>query len=74
MPYKHEPPNKPPVDPIQTEGIPPGYIEVTTHIFKSNIARYIRMCERGEIKGVILKRYDERVGAYIPLTRKKKNV
>lgn len=74
MSYKQEPPQKPLVDPIQTEGIPAGYIEVTAHVFKSNIARYMRMCERGEIKGVILKRYDERVGAYIPLTRKKKDV
>jgi hypothetical protein len=73
MPYKPDPPNKPPVDPIQSEAIPAGYIEVTTHVFKSNIARYIRMCERGEIKGVILKRYDERVGAYIPVRNKRKD-
>lgn len=43
------------------------YLTVTTHKFKSNIAHYMRLCERGLVKGVVLKRYDKEVGAYIPL-------
>lgn len=46
------------------------YIEVTTHKFKSNIAHYMRLCERGLVKGVVLKRYDQYVGAYIPMSDK----
>lgn len=44
----------------------PQFIEVTTHKFKSNIAHYIRECEAGRIKGVILKRYNQNVGFYAP--------
>jgi len=43
-----------------------GYITCTVHKFKSNIAYYMRECEAGRIKGVILKRYDRTVGVYIP--------
>ena len=42
------------------------YITCTVHKFKSNIAYYMRECEAGRIKGVILKRYDRTVGVYIP--------
>ncbi|MAE51454.1 MAG: hypothetical protein CMH27_06565 [Micavibrio sp.] len=45
-----------------------AYIEVTTHKFKSKIAHYMRLCERGLVKGVVLKRYDRAVGVYIPYT------
>ena len=44
----------------------PDFLEVTTHKFKSNIAHYIRLCETGKYKGVILLRYNRRVGVYIP--------
>lgn len=46
----------------------PEFLEVTTHKFKSNIAHYIRLCEMGKYKGVILMRYNRRVGVYIPYT------
>ena len=46
----------------------PEFLEVTTHKFKSNIAHYIRLCETGKYKGVILLRYNRRVGVYIPYT------
>lgn len=46
----------------------PEFLEVTTHKFKSNIAHYIRLCETGKYKGVILMRYNRRVGVYIPYT------
>ena len=46
----------------------PEFLEVTTHKFKSNIAHYIRLCEDGKYKGVILLRYNRRVGVYIPYT------
>ena len=46
----------------------PEFLEVTTHKFKSNIAHYIRLCEGGKYKGVILMRYNRRVGVYIPYT------
>lgn len=43
------------------------FIEATTHKFKSNIAHYLRLCERGVVKGVVLKRYDRAVAMVIPL-------
>lgn len=46
----------------------PEFLEVTTHKFKSNIAHYIRLCEMGKYKGVILMRYNRRVGVFIPYT------
>lgn len=48
----------------QKRGGEPKFIEVTIHKFKSNIAHYMRECEEGRIKGVVLKRYDRRVGFY----------
>lgn len=50
--------------PPQKTGREPRFIEVTIHKFKSNIAYYMRECEAGRIKGVVLKRYDRRVGFY----------
>ncbi|MFN3701165.1 MAG: hypothetical protein ACK4VI_06550 [Alphaproteobacteria bacterium] len=41
------------------------FLELTTHEFKSNIGRFARMCESGEIAGVLVKRFDVVVGIYM---------
>ena len=63
-----EPPRqkKPPPVPAKPE---PRFIEVTVHKFKSNIAYYMRECEAGRIKGVVLKRYNRPAGLYAPWGR-----
>lgn len=61
-------PKTPPKTPQRSKKAEPDFIEVTTHKFKSNIAHYMRLCDTGAIKGVILMRYNVRVGVYIPYT------
>lgn len=43
------------------------YLTVSTHNFKNNISRYIRMLERGERRAVLVTRKGKTVGAFIPL-------
>lgn len=47
----------------------PPWAYATVHEFKSNIARYIRALEDGRYQGVIVKRYDKPVGAFLPFSR-----
>ena len=43
------------------------FIHTTMHDFKSNIAKYTRILNRGDYKGVIVKRYNEPLGLYLPM-------
>lgn len=45
------------------------YIYTTMHEFKSNIAKYVRILENPEYRGVIVKRYNKPVGVFIPMER-----
>ncbi len=47
------------------------YIHTSIHDFKSNIAKYIRVIHSGRYKGIIVKRYNEPVGLFVPLESKK---
>lgn len=61
---KRERADKKQLSPRKAEHKQPEFIELTIHKFKSNIAYYMRECEEGRIKGIILKRYNRRVGFY----------
>lgn len=42
-----------------------GQIIATIHDFKTNIAKYIRMLQRGYYRAVVVRRYNETVGVFI---------
>ena len=42
------------------------YLYATTHDFKSNIARYMRLLESGAYEAVFIKRYDKPVAFVLP--------
>ena len=48
------------------------FIETTMHDFKSNIAKYIRILDQGRFEGVVVKRYNEPVGLFVPMRPKPK--
>ena len=54
------------------DAVEPDWVPCTIHKFKSNIGRYMRQAEQGQIKGVMLKRYDRIVGFYMPYDPYKK--
>ena len=47
-------------------GVRGEYVSASIHEFKSNISAYIRALEAGRYKAVIVKRYEEPVGLFIP--------
>lgn len=50
-----------------------NYIHVTTHDFKTNLSRYLRMLERGDCRAIIVQRHATPVGMLVPMTRLEKN-
>ena len=48
------------------------YIYATTHDFKSNIAKYLRLLEHGAYEAVFIKRYDKPVAFVMPYERQMK--
>ena len=45
------------------------YLHTTMHDFKTNFSRYLRAIERGEFRGIIVKRYNKKIGAFIPFKK-----
>ncbi len=46
------------------------FIYATTHDFKSNIAKYLRLLEKGAYDAVFIKRYDKKIAFVVPFEKR----
>ena len=48
--------------------------EVTIHEFKNNIARYLRELDRGDYDALLVTRYNEPVGMFLPVKARQRKM
>ncbi len=53
--------------------LPPGYVGVTTHRLKTHLTEYMRRLNAGEMKALVILRYNKPQGLIYPLAKTKRD-
>lgn len=48
-----------------------GVLIVSTHDFKTNLSKYLRLLRKGEVEGIVVRRYRRHLAMMVPLGKAK---